>query len=298
VKERAIGLLADVGFTGVEAAAYLALLQEPGATGYRVSRLIGKPVPNTYKALDSLAQKGAVMMDDSARGRSYTALPIGEYLEARKRALDEQRKRIEAELAGAAAAPAAGGIFQLTSAAQVHERVRSMLAAAKSVALVDAYPAPLAVTAPAIRAAARRGINVLVLTYAPARIDGCEVIAPEKEAVDMSCWDGDWLNVAVDWDEYLYSLIRKDGVGVHRAVWGGDAYLAINAYNGMLNECVLRRVFQLINAGKKQDEIRAEVSRLSRLYAGEAQFSSVVSQWRREPGKTRKRRPNQKPGRC
>jgi sugar-specific transcriptional regulator TrmB len=288
MKERAISLLTDVGFTGVEAAAYLALLQEPGATGYRVSRLIDKPVPNTYKALDSLAGKGAVMLDDSARGRSYTAVAIGEYLEAQKRSLDEQRKLVEAELASATATPVAGGIFQLNSAAQVYERVRGMLEAAKSVALVDAYPTPLRDITPAIKAAAKRKVNVLVLGYAPLTVEGCEIIAPEKEAADLSYWDGDWLNVAVDWDEYLYSLIKKDGVGVHRAVWSGDAYLAVNAYNGLLNECVLRRVFQLIRAGKQEAEIRAEVNRLSKLYSGEAQFANVVSQWRRESSKSGK----------
>jgi HTH-type transcriptional regulator, sugar sensing transcriptional regulator len=288
MKERAISLLTDVGFTGVEAAAYLALLQEPGVTGYRLSRLIDKPVPNTYKALDSLTAKGAVMLDDSARGRSYTAVPIGEYLEAQKRSLDERRKLVEAELASATATPIAGGIYQINSAAQVYERVRSMLEAAKSVALIDAYPTPLAEITPAIKAAAKRKVNVLVIAYAPVTLDCCEIIAPEKEAVDLSYWDGDWLNVAVDWDEYLYSLIKKDGAGVHRAVWSGDAYLAVNAYNGLLNESVLRRVFQLVRADKKQDEIRAEVNRLSKLYSGESQFASVVSQWRRETSKSAK----------
>lgn len=284
MKERVESMLVGLGFTGVEAAAYLALLSEPGATGYRVSRLIGKPVPNTYKALDSLKVKGAVMLDDSARGRAYSALPIGEYLEAQKRSLDERRKDIETELAKTAAAPMAFGIYQLTTASQVLERVQSMLEGAKSVALIDAYPKPLAEIAPALKAAARRGVHVLALAYAPITIDGCEVIAPQKPTDEIDFWDGDWLNAAVDWNEHLYSLLKKTGGGVHRAVWSRDVYLAVNAYNGMLNECVLRRVFQLIHAGKNEDELRAEVQRLSKRYISKAQFSSVVSQWRREMG--------------
>jgi len=55
--------LADLGFTNLEAEIYAFLLQESPATGYRIAQAIGKPAANTYKAIQSLEQKGAVIVE-------------------------------------------------------------------------------------------------------------------------------------------------------------------------------------------------------------------------------------------
>jgi HTH-type transcriptional regulator, sugar sensing transcriptional regulator len=282
MKERAAGLLAELGFTGVEAAAYLALLQEPGATGYRVSRLIGKPVPNTYKALDSLKDKGAVVMDDTARGRSYAALPIAEYLEGMKRQLDARRQSIEHELKGLVSTPMEGGIFQLTTVQQVYERVRAMLDNAKSIVLMDIFPEPLEELRPAIEAAARRGVKLLLMTYTPVEVKGCEVIAPKEPAPHLKQWNGDWMNVMVDCSEYVHSLLKKNRAGVHRAVWTRDSYLAIQAFSGALNEFMLNRMVQLLWADKSCKEIGDELTRMHKRYLSDSMFYDVVKPWLRE----------------
>jgi sugar-specific transcriptional regulator TrmB len=282
--------LADLGFSGLEAASYLALLREPAATGYRISRLIGKPVPNTYKALDSLRARGAAVLDESNRGRTYVALPIGEYLSARKRDLDARYLRLEQELQKLNTAVAEGGIYQLNRPEQVYERARSMLKQASGVALLDVFPRPLAVLKPDLVAAARRGVRVLVLAYAPAEAAGCEVLAPEQEAEHLTFWNGDWLNLTVDCREYLYALLRKDGYGVHRAVWCREGYLGLLAYNGMLNEAILNRVFCLMHEDRTRVEIDQEVRRMSKRFLPEAQFYSVAGPWCRERGKQNKRR--------
>ncbi len=67
MKESVVDHLTELGFSGAEAAVYVALLQEPKATGYRIARLAGKPVPNTYKALDALHKKGAIIVDETGR---------------------------------------------------------------------------------------------------------------------------------------------------------------------------------------------------------------------------------------
>lgn len=50
----------DLGFTGLEADVYTALLAESPTTGYRVAQALGKAVANTYKAIASLEAKRAV----------------------------------------------------------------------------------------------------------------------------------------------------------------------------------------------------------------------------------------------
>jgi len=143
MKESVIDHLSELGFSGAEAAVYVALLQEPKATGYRIARLAGKPVPNTYKALDALHKKGAIIVDESGRGRTYTALPVGEFFEGMKRRLDTMRGHLEEELKGLTAGAVEGGIYQLNTPDQVYGRAKTMLREAKGVALVDIFPRPL-----------------------------------------------------------------------------------------------------------------------------------------------------------
>ena len=61
-------------------------------------------------ALDSLRARGLVLMDDSSRTRTYSALPVGVYLENRRRELEERQRELETAPAGrvASVAPSLG----------------------------------------------------------------------------------------------------------------------------------------------------------------------------------------------
>ncbi len=279
MKESVIDHLGELGFSGAEAAVYVALLQEPKATGYRIARLAGKPVPNTYKALDALHKKGAIIVDESGRGRTYTALPVGEFFEGMKRRLDTMRGHLEEELKGLTAGMVEGGIYQLTTQDQVYGRAKTMLREARDVALVDIFPGPLERLRGDLEAAAKRGLKIWMMIYEPGEVKGCEVIAPKKPAAHLEVWKADWMNVIVDSREALYSLLKKDGAGVHRAVWIKDPYLALQAFNGAYHEFAFDRAAQLIWSGKSKDEIEAEVRRFSRRYVTDDSFYEVMRPW-------------------
>ena len=51
-RESSITALTDLGLNNLEANVYLALLKEPGTTGYRVGKTLGKAVSNVYQALE------------------------------------------------------------------------------------------------------------------------------------------------------------------------------------------------------------------------------------------------------
>ncbi len=255
--------LSAVGLSGVESEVYLALLREPGATGYRLAQVTGKLAANVYKALDTLRAKGAAVVDESSGPRAYAAVPIREYISRRRRELDDRQEEIERELEGLPAEVAEQGIYRLTTAEQVYERCRAMLASAASVALVDAFPRPLAVLDRAVRAAAKRGVAVWVKTYRPSKVPGCEVVAPEGEEPQLRIWNGDWLNVVVDSGESVQALLRKDDEGVHAAAWCRNRYLAMLDYNGMTSEFLITRVMQLLAAGAAAPAVDREVKRLS-----------------------------------
>jgi predicted transcriptional regulator len=279
MKKSVVDHLTELGFSGAEAAVYVALLQEPKATGYRIARLAGKPVPNTYKALDALHKKGAVIVDETGRGRTYTALPVSEFFEGMKRRLDTMRVHLEEELKGLEAGSVEGGIYQLTTQDRVYGRAKTLLREAKSVALVDIFPTPLEHMRGDLEAAAKRGVHVWALTYLPGDIKGCEVIAPEKPAMHLEIWKADWMNIIVDSREALYSLLKKDGAGVHRAVWIKDPYLAMQAFSGAFHELIFDRAGQLIWSGKSKEELAAELRNLSRRYITDDSYYEVQRAW-------------------
>ena len=60
----AVQPLVDLGFTELEARIYLCLLQTSPLTGYAVAKAIGKPAANTYQAIEGLARKSVIIVDE------------------------------------------------------------------------------------------------------------------------------------------------------------------------------------------------------------------------------------------
>jgi sugar-specific transcriptional regulator TrmB len=279
-KGRIESLLAEVGFNGLEAAVYVALLREPNATGYRIAQLVGKPVANTYKALDSLRVKGAIVADETTGTRTFAALSIHEYVDGIRRNLETRQQEIEAELKNTVAAHSLGGIFALDSAEQVYERVRAMIKSATNVLLVDAFPHPLEKIRPELVAAIKRGVKVYVKTYAPTKLPGCDLLTPEKETGHIKAWNGDWLNVFLDCGEFVQSLLKKNDAGVHDAVWSRNPYLAFLAYGGFVHELLMTRTAEMILAGAAAEDMKKEVIRLSRRYLDQGcLFRAIPEAW-------------------
>jgi sugar-specific transcriptional regulator TrmB len=75
----ALQSLVSLGFTPLEAEVYVCLVQDSPATGYRVAQAVGRPVAGIYKTIESLANKGAVVLDDG-ESRLCRAVPPAELL--------------------------------------------------------------------------------------------------------------------------------------------------------------------------------------------------------------------------
>ncbi len=72
------GPLQALGFTETEALVYGYLVENSPATGYRISHAIGKQPANTYKALRSLEDKGAIIIE-SGKSNLCQAVPPEEF---------------------------------------------------------------------------------------------------------------------------------------------------------------------------------------------------------------------------
>ncbi len=263
--QRRIELLQNLGFSPLEADAYLALLSEPGITGYRVAQIIGKPVPNTYKTLDNLDNRGAIISDHSGRSRLFSAVPVDEFIDSKVRELEISRKQLTKELSDVHATIPEEGIYRLQNVQQVYSKAEKMIAEAETSLLIDIDPIPLAQLQPSIDRAVARGLRPLVHVHSDSmdhRIDGCEVVNSCK--LD---WPGEWLVVHSDGKEYLIAVITPDEHRILQAVWSRNAFIAPLIFHGTLDKAILYSVMIMFGRGMERDEIEKEMRRLWKEYA-------------------------------
>jgi predicted transcriptional regulator len=284
MKERVRPLLSNVGFSALETDVYMALLKEPGASGYRVAQMFGKSVGSIYKALDSLRVKGAVVANETTRPTTYVALSIHEYMNARRRDLEVLETKIEQELEEVVAGPEQRGVFDLTSVGQVYERCRDLLRSAQTVALLNIDARPLEELRGELMAAADRGVKVLIKTRAPAKIPGCGILAPGAPSPvpgrpSSDVWSGDELGVAVDFREYVQAFIKSDGSGVEEAIWVRQPHLANQVCSLFQSDFTLTKVSVMVQAGKDVKAIGQEMQRLTRSLEVPAPPGLIPHEW-------------------
>src|SRR4051812_7356647 len=186
-----IEALTALGFTGLEAEVYTALLREAPTTAYRVAHTLGKPAANVYKAVVSLEHKGAVIVDDG-ESRVCRAVAPDELLARLARTFSDQRERAARALARVRDTSADDRVYQMRSRDQVFERARQMLDRATQVAVLDVFPEPLETLRPDLERALARGVEVAVKLYAPADVAGAEVVLTRRGAKVLARWPGQW----------------------------------------------------------------------------------------------------------
>jgi hypothetical protein len=237
------------------------------------------------------------MIDETTRTKTYTALPIAAYLEEKRRHLEEKQHEFEQEVAGLETSTAEGGIFRLSSVEQVYARARKMLEGASNAVLLDVFPGPLEKLRPDIARAVKRGIHVFVKAYRPTKLKGADMVCPDEgDAPDLALWNGDWLNVAVDCCESLYSFLKPDGKGVHDAIWNRNRYLGMMSFNGLMFELMLTRMVRLLRQDKTRKEIAPEFRELTGRYMAldlwrDATPEGWMKEWKPESSRKKTKTP-------
>lgn len=228
-----LGSLIQLGLNPSEAELYAYLVAQPGpVTAYRAGRALGKATANVYKAMESLALKGAVTVEEG-EPRLCRAAPPEEFLGQLEQQFQSRKLVAATELAKLGTTPAEERIYRLESVPLVLERARAMLARAERVALVDAFPRTLASLAEAIAQTAARGVEVKVLAYEPTIIPGARITAAPRGATALSFWRSQQLNLVIDGQEALLALVSDDLSQVLQALWTDNLYLSCLLHAGL-----------------------------------------------------------------
>jgi sugar-specific transcriptional regulator TrmB len=278
--------LVPLGFTPLEAEVYALLLRRSPATGYRVAQAIAKPVANTYKAIQSLEHKGAVVVDDGDN-RLCRAVPPEELFARMSRGFDRRCKNAIAACSAVHTDTSDDRIYQVRTAEQVFERARRMLKKCREVALIDAFPKPLAQLREDIQQCASRGPVVGLRVYQPETIDRVKAFLPTDAAATLARWPGQWLNVVVDGTEYVLAFLSPSAEEVCQAVWSKSAYLSWVYHCGLAAEILLAEVSQLARSQAPRDRFEQLFSEHRRLMAFDAPgYQALMARFAAAPDAT------------
>jgi sugar-specific transcriptional regulator TrmB len=183
----------QLGFTEYEARVYMRLLAESPATAYEIAKATGVPRPNTYNALESLAKRGAVQPISENPVR-YVAAPPDRHLTN----LGRQTMALCASLAGNLARLRTPDddpyVWNVQGEAAIHRKVGEMIGESRGNIWIKASADVLRPHAEALRDAAMRGVEMLVILFGtdPDEFrfnEGCSVFLHEANGIRMGAAD-------------------------------------------------------------------------------------------------------------
>ncbi|HNW81471.1 MAG TPA: helix-turn-helix domain-containing protein [bacterium] len=233
--ETIVGKFLKLGFNRLEAEVYITLLKESPLTGYRLAQILNKAAANTYKALESLEKRGAVVAEDSSTVKQYTAIPVSDYMNQIESGFRNDRQFLEESLKDIKYSISGDKIYMLQTFDQVLEKCSRMLENAEYSVIVDAFPSMLRKIIPQLEKAAENGVNIIINAYETVNVRNCRVIIKSNAKKVLQLWSGDWMNIAVDGREYLITACEKDGRLQH-AIWSNSPYLSFFVFNGFRYE--------------------------------------------------------------
>ena len=257
----AVQVISEMGFTPLEAEIYVYLLQNSPATGYRIAKGIGRSFSITYKSLDSLVGKGAIVVDDG-KSRLSRAVPIEELLDQMEHRFKEQRERAMAAVRDLPDSIADDGVYRLASVEQVYERCRAMLGRSRRRVLMEIFPEPLESLRVAIEGAAASGVDVTARVYAPATIEGVRIVASPWGEENLRVMSAQWLAIFADGREFILGNLLSGGKGVQQVVWSASPLLSLALYDYVNSDLHHYSFRPMLEASESLEELKSEYDRL------------------------------------
>jgi len=201
--------LVQLGFSSQEARVYLALLQQPSATGYEIAKSAGLQRANVYQVLAGLADRGVIDRTTAQSPVRFVAHPPADVLGRIKRRTAEQADALIADLAALAAPREPAAFFTLRQREAVVDRAAALVADARVRVAVCVWADDLAWLAAPLRAASQSGCQVVVNVFGDSDLDFGEVYQHEAPARTVG---GHVLTLAADYSTALVASL-EDPVG-------------------------------------------------------------------------------------
>jgi sugar-specific transcriptional regulator TrmB len=167
--EDVVSQLKDVGMSGYEAKAYVALLQvgRP-VNGYEVAKRSGVPRSTVYETLAKLVARGAAFeVRDGSNGGStlYLALPADSLLATLRRQFDSHLSALSVSLPEVVAPVEASLVYNISGRANVLERARGLIDSAMEDLFISIWPEEATTLLDSMERATKRAVDVFVMSF-------------------------------------------------------------------------------------------------------------------------------------
>lgn len=210
--------LKRLGFTEYEARVYVQLLRQSPATAYEISKSSGVPRPNTYHALDALAQRGAVLPVNENPVR-YVAADPQELFDTISRQTRSLCTTLADRLSALTPARDDQYVWTLQGDEAVHDRISALIAESRHALWIKAADDVLRRHRTTLKAAADRGVETLIVLFGPDADEfrftpNCRVYIHEANGVRMGTADN-LFTIAVDHAEMLTAALDGEVVAAY-----------------------------------------------------------------------------------
>lgn len=240
MKTELVSLLQKMRFTEYEAKAYLALLEKSPLSGYAVALQSGVPRSKIYEVLGSLSARGDIIVSQDETPL-YAPLPPEELV---------ARHRAQSENVFDEAGPALGryattpelheGIWNITGHDAIIRRVREAVSRSKHRVLLEIWPEEAHELQDALREAAERGVDVVVIAYGDVAFDFARVFRSKRSEEVTEAYGGRWIVFSADNREVLTGICSLGAQS--RAAWTSHPCLVMPITEVILHDLYLMEI--------------------------------------------------------
>lgn len=240
MKSELVGLLQKMRFTEYEAKAYLALLEKSPLSGYAVALQSGVPRSKIYEVLGSLSARGDVIVSQDETPL-YTPLSPDELVEKYKTQAKNVFDEASPALKRYAAAPELHeGIWNISGHDAIIRRVRAGIARARHRVLLEAWPEEALELHDALREAAGRGVEIIVIAYGNLEFDFARVFRSKRSEELAEAYGGRWIVFSADNREVLTGICSLGAQS--RAAWTSHPCLVMPITEFILHDLYLMEI--------------------------------------------------------
>lgn len=195
-----IDRLSALGFSTQEARVYIALLQQPFATGYEVAKSAGLARANVYQVLAGLTDRGVIDRVSADAPARFVAHPPSEVLGRIKRETAEVADALITDLAALTVPEEQASFFTLRDRDAVIDHASAFVSEARQRVAVCAWSSDLDWLAGPLHLAAENGCQVVVNVFGDTDLEIGDVYRHEEPSRTVG---GHLLTLAVDYSTAL-----------------------------------------------------------------------------------------------
>jgi sugar-specific transcriptional regulator TrmB len=254
--QKILRALENLGFTRVEAEVYAYLVGNSPATGYQIAKAIGRTRGAAYSVLESLASKGAVVVEIGDT-HLWRAVPAREFLEVLERRFLAGKREAADALRHVDAAPPDNLVYQLKTIEQVYERARTLMRSSRRAVLIDVDPEPYEMIRADIVGAVRRKIKVALICPEAVNLPGARASVYFPGYKILTRFPARQMVVAADGREFLISSLSKDGRRVIQACWSASPFLSWVVWTYLKMNILAEEFVTLLETGAPISKVRA-----------------------------------------